>query len=169
MLKAAIVPALALGISLAGVALLAQAAPDAAPKVCKLLPITALEKHFGAGAGAVRGADTPTVSSCAVDVPDLAHGADLVVLAQAPQGATVEQRLAAMRQMHEQSRQKVQQFGKVTCFGGSVDMATGQVPTATCYTQEGGYLSLQLRSVDPAKLDFAAVRTLLQQAVALRK
>jgi hypothetical protein len=63
----------------------------------------------------------------------------------------------------------VKDFGDVGCFTDSVQIDAEKVPTATCFLEKGGYLSLQLQSTDAKHLGFDTVKQLLEKAAARRK
>ncbi len=73
----------------------------------------------------MRGSDTSTVSTWAVDIPDRRHGADLI-LRPASVPLTVEQRLAAIRQHLERQGSQIKTFGNVGCFTDKLDLGATQ-------------------------------------------
>lgn len=139
------------------------------PKVCGLMPTAELEALFGAKASAGRGLDTATVANCAMDLPDRLHGALLTSRPVGPVSLTVASRLAAMKPLFDKSGAQVKDFGDVGCFTDSVQIGPTKVPTATCFLEKGGYVSLQLLSTDSKHLGFETVKQLLEKAAARRK
>ena len=146
----------------------ANAQGGSRPKVCELLPTAALEAHFGASSGAVRGAESSSTSNCSIDLPDRRHGADLISRPAAT-SITVEQRLAAIRPMLEKQGSQIKDFGAIGCFTDRLDMGDTKLPTTTCFLEQGGYLSLSLRSDQPSQLSIEAVKKLLELTAAQRK
>jgi hypothetical protein len=156
-----------------GIGLLLIAAPSRAQtanpaKVCALLPTAELEKHFGAKASGPRGHDTATVSMCAVDVPDHRHGANVMTNSSGVT-LTVEQRLAAVKATSEGKTAQVKNFGSVGCFTSQLDLGDSKLPTATCFLDKNGYISLTLQSDDPKQVSFEDVKALLEKAAARRR
>jgi hypothetical protein len=137
-------------------------------KACQLLPAAELEAHFGAKASPVRGSDTSSVSTCAVDIPDRQHGADLI-LRPAAAPLTVEQRLAGLGPHLERQGSQIKTFGNVGCFTDKLDLGPTKLSVATCFLDNGGYLSLSLRSEDPKQATLEAAKELLEKAAAKRK
>lgn len=137
-------------------------------KACGLLPTKELEAHFGSPAGAVRGSDTSTVSSCSADFPDRKRGLDLSIRPPGPASMSVEQRFAAMRRLLETNKSRTQTFGNVGCFTDRTELAGATLPVTTCFVDQKGYVSLSIRSDNPKHLDFEAVKQLLEKAAARR-
>jgi hypothetical protein len=139
------------------------------PKVCALMPTADLEALFSAKASAGRGLDTATVANCGMDLPDRLHSALLTSRPAGPASLTVASRLATMKPLFDKSGAQVKDFGDVGCFTDRVQIGPTKVPTATCFLEKGGYLSLQLLSTDPKHLGFETVKQLLEKAAAQRK
>lgn len=143
--------------------------PDA--KICQLLPIAALEAHFGAKVSRVHGADTGTISQCSADVPDLAHAAT-VSTKPGPPIMTVEQRLKTYEDVQKLGGLKVTQvknFGSVVCYTPVVLGFPQDLRVATCFLEAGGNLTLGVQSLDSRHANYEAVKALLEAAAARRK
>jgi hypothetical protein len=156
-------------VSALGIGLLLVAAPSRGQtaKVCALFPTAELEQHFGAKAGAPRGHDAATVSMCGVDVPDQQHGANVMTNSSGV-SLTVDQRLAAVKATSEGKTAQVKNFGSVGCFTSELDLGDTKLPTATCFLDKGGYISLTLRSDNAKQVSFKDVKALLEKAAARR-
>ena len=124
-------------------------AQAAAAKVCGLMPIADLEAHFGAKAGPPRGVDSPSVSICGVNVPDVRHHAGLTSQRPGPVAISTSQRLAAMKSLLDKQGSKTKNFGSVACFTGHEDIGGKNLPFTTCFTDEHGYISLEILSDNP--------------------
>jgi hypothetical protein len=160
-------------VSVLGIGLLLFVAPSrgqtAGPaKVCALLPTAELEAHFGTKAGEPRGHDAATVSMCTVDIPDHRHGASVMTNSLGV-SLTVKQRLAAVRATSEGKTAQVKDFGLVGCFTGQLELGDTKLPTATCFLDKNGYISLTLRSDDAKQVSFDDVKTLLEKTAARRR
>jgi hypothetical protein len=148
----------------------AQSQATSTAKVCGLLPMAALEAHFGQKASSVRGSETPSVSMCAVDIQDRRHGVNLVSQREGPVSVTVQQRLAAIKPMLDKKGARVQDFGDAACYDDDLEMGDNTtLPAVTCFLDKGGYLSLTARSDDRKQLSFDVVKDLLEKTAAKRK
>jgi hypothetical protein len=63
----------------------------------------------------------------------------------------------------------VKDFGKRCVLALALGHGQAKLPTVTCFMDEAGYLGLTLNSQNPKFLTFAAAKTLLEKAAALRK
>lgn len=139
-------------------------------KVCELLPIPALEAHFGAKVSSIHGADG-TVSQCTAQVPDLVHAATVITRpGSSPQ--TIEQRLRMYEEVEKLGGPRIAQiknFGSVACYTSAGDTPADNMQTATCFLETGGHLSLGLQSENAGQVTYEAVKALLEQAAKRRK
>ncbi|MFN8060931.1 MAG: hypothetical protein U0Q12_17370 [Vicinamibacterales bacterium] len=168
------------GLMCAGAVVLASSAlaQTPAPKVCGLLPLADIERHFGGKAAAMTGSDNPSISTCVVSV----EGHE-VRLTKAPTGtpgypATVDAgiQLAYKNASGPGGRSlDTSSFGSIGCFRmvSSRD-ATGKnlpkpVYETTCFQTDGGYLSLAAKSSAPALVSYDVVKAMLEKIGAGQK
>ena len=142
--------------------------PGASAKVCGYLPTAELEGLFGSKVAALRGSDGAMMSLCGATFADRRFAANLV---SNPPSSTVtlEQRIAAVKPALERKGLQITSDGKVACFGDSIELGGNKLPTAACFRQDGGYLSLTLQGDDAKRISFETVKRLLDKAAALRK
>lgn len=149
------------------------------PKACGLLPISELEAHFGGKATKPHGSDGKTLSECSVSI-----NGRLVKIQSAPPGApglptTVQQGLKAIDAIATDAKlgggsvpTESKDFGSVGCGSQTFTGLPGTksaLHSTTCFSVQGGYLSLLLASQDPKQVSFEVVKGFLEKAAARRK
>lgn len=150
-------------------------------KVCGLLPVPAVEAHYGGKAGAARGVDGGALSICRVMV-----GEYEVRLSSSPPGTpgiptSIQQGFLGITMVGKGEANafgtppETKDFGNVGCvrLKFTKDLAGRALPkpnfVTTCFLIGGGYLALTLPSADPKQVSMEAVRGLLERAAARRK
>jgi hypothetical protein len=162
---------LAIGISLAITSRGASAQvpqPNPNAKACAYLPLVELEAHFGAKPATVLGIDQPTRNTCSANFPTATRAA--VVESHPPNAAdqamAAAQRLQFLKAAFKNADMK--DYGSVGCIRATIDMGE-PVQETTCFLAKAQYLALTVRHVDAARVDFDAVKTLLEKTAARRK
>jgi hypothetical protein len=145
-------------------------AQSADASLCKLLPVSSIEKLLGAKANEPHGSDLmPNVGNCVVQAPDGKHMVILSTAARPSQGGSIAARTKRDLKMMESSpapRMKAtyQYLGDVVC---ATEELGPPVKQTTCMTDHGQrQFNFLVRSDNPSHLRPEAVKQLLKETVA---